>query len=254
MTVNAQILVSLRNQADPEVRKLASSFRDLIQTTKDAGASQEVAERKALAHAQALARLAVASGQAARGEQILGAALSQVDQQSDAAIRAQTQLANIQSGNANLAQQFGTALKGGLLSIVGPAALATAAIGGIKLALDATRDAFVLKAEIDQTNASIGVLLGGVRNTSQVFSEAASFAQRFKLTQQETSEAILASNQIIRQSKAPIDEVLATLSRLRVLNRKKTSPARRGHFPSSTPARSPRSSPALISVVTPQTR
>jgi hypothetical protein len=31
MAVNAQIIVSLRNQADPEVRKLASSVRDLIQ-------------------------------------------------------------------------------------------------------------------------------------------------------------------------------------------------------------------------------
>jgi hypothetical protein len=215
---NANIVISLRGNADAETRKLASSFRDLIQKTRDAGATQEQAERRVLAHASAMAQLAAKSGNAAQAQRIYAAALSQVDNESTAAIRTQAQLVSIQNNGRNAAQQFGDGLKSGLLGIVGPAAIATAAIAGVRTALVATRDAFEFKARIDATTQSLQIQLRGVRDSGQVFAQAESFAARYKLTQEETNAALLASVGILRNSTAGADELLGVLARLQVVS------------------------------------
>lgn len=211
---NANIIITLRSNADAETRKLASGFRDLIAQTRSAGATQEQAERQALSHAQALARLAVASGQAAQGERILIAALSQVDQQSTAAVRAQTQLVTIQNRNGGLAQQFGESLKGSFLSILGPAALATAAIATVKGAVESFKDAFTFKVELDKTNESIAAQLAGVRDSGRVFEEARQFAERYKITQAETSQILQNSVGVLRTSSSSVGDLEAALLRL----------------------------------------
>lgn len=211
---NANIIVTLRSNADAETRKLASSFRDLIQRTRDAGASQAQAERQAIGHAQALARLAVASGQAAQGERILSAALSQVDRESTAAIRAQTQLANIQNRGAGAAQQFGDSLKGSLLGILGPAALATTAIGAVAGAVRSFGDAFTFKVQLDATNEAIAAQLTGVRDSGRVFLEAQQFADRYRITQAETSQILQNSVGVLRTSTSSVAELESALLRL----------------------------------------
>jgi hypothetical protein len=80
------------------------------------------------------------------------------------------------------------------------------------------KEAFQFKAQLDQTTASITVQLAGVRNSATVFAGAARFANEYKLTQQETTEAIRASLPVIRSSNASTEEILGTLARLRVLN------------------------------------
>jgi hypothetical protein len=211
---NANIIVTLRSNADAETRKLSSSFRELIQQTRAAGASQEQAERKALSHAQALARLAVASGQAAQGEKVLVAALSQVDRESTAAIRAQTQLTNIQNRGVGVAGQLGDALKGSMLSVIGPAALAAAALAGVRQVVQSFRDAFAFKVELDATNQSIANQLKGVRDSGRVFQEAERFGRQYRITQAETSQILQNSVGILRTSTAGVAELESVLIRL----------------------------------------
>ncbi len=70
----------------------------------------------------------MASGQAAQGERVLSAALSQVDASSTAAIRTQTQLANIQNRGTSPGAAVRRKPQEQHSGVIGPAALATAAI------------------------------------------------------------------------------------------------------------------------------
>jgi len=219
---NANIIITLRSNADAETRKLAASFRDLIQRTRDAGASQEQAERQTLSHAQALARLAAASGQAAQGEKILVAALSQVDRESTAAVRAQTQLATIQNRGAGLAREFGGAFKSSILGVIGPLALLTGGVALLRKGLDAAEEGFKLNASIEATTQSIQIQLRGVRDSGIALQQANVYATRYKLTQEEMTDAIAASIPVTRQSKAPLDEILGVFDRLRIKQPGKT--------------------------------
>jgi hypothetical protein len=212
---NANIVLSMRNQAEPEVRRFSVAIRDMIAQLKQAGATQAEAERRALSHAAALSRLATTSGNAAQGERILAAALSQVDRESTAAIRAETQLVAVQNRLAQSpAKQYIDAFKTGLAGIVGPAAVATAAIGAIAVAVRKTEEAFRFKAALDATRQSITTLIGETRNSGQLFAEAAQFANRYKLTQQESNEILANSIDILRTSSRGVGELEANLLRL----------------------------------------
>ncbi len=215
MSANAQIVVSMRNQADPEVRKLASSFRDLIQKLRDAGATQEQAERKALSHAQALAQLAAKSGQVAAAERTLSAALSQVNRESTAAVRATTQMVGIQN---RMATSWGTTalteFKQGLVGFAAPAAAATAALTVLTGTVRSFKDAFVFKAQLDATTAGINLQLRGVRDVSAVWAQGQAVAERYKLTQAELTSIMQNSVQVLRQSRSGADELTTTLLRL----------------------------------------
>jgi hypothetical protein len=265
----AAIVLQLRDQASPEVQRLAARFRELIQETRAAGASQEQAERQALSHAQALARLATASGQGARGQQVLVAALSAVNTETIAATRAetsllslqgrgarealaladseiraaratgdhtralqliQTQLAQTSSGttryNQLLAQQAAAqrqaapgpsalsqgleSLKGGLIGVVGPAALATAAIGAVGAAAQGLRDGLELKTQLDSTNAAVAIQVRQLRDYGQVQREAQAFAASYKLTQQDLATTLQSAVPVFRQSNATTTETLQT--------------------------------------------
>jgi hypothetical protein len=215
MSANAQIIVSMRNQADPEVRKLASSFRDLIQKLRDAGATQEQAERKALAHAQALAQLASKSGQAATAERLLAAALTQVNRESTAAVRATTQMVAVQN---RMAQSWSTTalteFKQGLVGIVGPAAAAMGALNLLVGTVQSFKEAFIFKTQLDATTASINLQLRGVRDMTAVWAQGQAVAGRYKLTQAELTSVMQSSVQVLRQSKSGADDLITTLLRL----------------------------------------
>jgi hypothetical protein len=76
------------------------------------------------------------------------------------------------------------------------------------------KEAFDFKAQLDSTNASIALSLEGIRDSGQTFAEAAAFANRYKLTQEETAAAIQASIPILRTSNASLTDVESTLLRL----------------------------------------
>jgi hypothetical protein len=206
----------------------------------DPAAQQQRTERAILARAAAEARLVQVQNtgvNAARGlaqaEQIYQAALARVDQTSIDAIRTQTQLAAVQN---RLAAQAGGGLpvlprsleafggealdqiKSGLLGIVGPAALATGALGALQAVVARTEEGFRLNAAIEQTQRSIALQVAGLRDSAAMFERASTFGQRYRLTQEETNNALRASTSILRQSRASTEEILGTLLRLQQLS------------------------------------
>lgn len=212
-------LVALLNRLDAQMRatdQVGLKLSSTVGTTFTA--AQRQAANAALSEAQALARTAVALGDNARAHQILANALGQSAGASDRSVAGVTsQIAKLQSG-AGAASQFGSAMKSSLLGIVGPAAAASAALGAVTKIVASFGEAFKFKADLDATTASIRAQLTGVRDSNQVFSEGAQFAEKYKLTQQETTEAIAASIGVMRSSKAGVEDILSVLARLQVLS------------------------------------
>jgi len=188
----------------------------------DAAAQLEREQNAALSLAQARARLALVEGDEARALSVLRNAQTQNTAASERAmLGVQTQIARIESGKTAF-QQFGESAKSSLLGIVGPAAAAGVAIATIKKTIDSFGEAIKFKAELDASKKSIDTLLRGVRDSGEVWAGAAKFANEYKLTQAETTEAIQASVRIIRSSKAPIEDILGAFARLKVLAPEKT--------------------------------
>jgi hypothetical protein len=246
-TAASKQLIAAQQQLTQAQAAATAAGKSSTAATEQAAAAVAKAEKAVLGEASAMARLQQAQGNAAGGAQTLANAIAQVDQSSTAAVRAQTQLATIEGRVASeatraaaaereaaaAAAQMTTAanttglqaIPGQLASIVGGAqkvALAFGAVGAavavVSPIIDSFADAFKFKAELDATTASINAQLRGIRDTSQVYAEAATFAREFKLTQQETTEAIAASIGVMRTSKAPVEDILGVLARMQVLS------------------------------------
>jgi hypothetical protein len=93
-----------------------------------------------------------------------------------------------------------------------------AAVGVATAAVSSFADAFQFKAQLDATTLAVNAQLKGMRDSGQVWNEAAAFAQKFKLTQEETTNAISASIGVMRASKAPVEDILGVLARMQVLS------------------------------------
>jgi len=178
-------------------------------------------EQAMLRYAQSLATAQKAQGDLSGAASTYRTVLGQLTPNTIEANRATAQLlateaalAKETQGGAGFAQQFGQGLKSGLLGIVGPLALAATAIGAVKGALDFTEESFKFKASLDQSTTAIGLQVRGVRDVAGTFEEARAFANRYKLTQEETNQAIQASVPILRSSNASLTDVESTLLRL----------------------------------------
>lgn len=205
-------------------RQLAAIEAQLAGQTRQLEGEQRRAAAGALAHQAALARLERDQGNLAGAAQRLRTVLAQQTSQTTQVIAArrqliavEQQLATGQSGLARAFSEAGGAAKASLAGMIGPAALATGAITGLTAVVRSFADAFVFKAQLDATTTSITAQLKGVRDSSQVFAEAQQFADRYKLTQQEMTQAIQASIGVMRTSSASTDDLLTTLARLQVL-------------------------------------
>lgn len=128
-------------------------------------------------------------------------------------MRVQTTAARLQSGTT-FAKEFGNSLKGSLLGIVGPAALATAAIGAIVGTAQKLEQAFVFKAQLDATTNSVKSQLQGFRDVNATYNEAIRFGQQYNITQQETAAILSSSTDILRTSTASVTELETALIRL----------------------------------------
>ena len=213
------------------------------------GAGARKATPNVLALAQAEARLLVAQGDLAGASNRLETALAGISTKSVQTVNAQRQLLAVQtqlatgtttlgghfkaleatvaasgSGFAGLQGNLGAiggaigGLPGQLLSVgAGIGAVTTAISIGVGV-VSSFGEAFKFKAELDATTASINAQLKGVRDTGEVYASAARFAGQYKLTQQETTDAISASIGVMRASKAPIEDILSVLARMQVLS------------------------------------
>ena len=127
-------------------------------------------------YASTLQRLALADAKTATESQRLAVQTANAAKAQTQAEAAALRLARAQeraASGSGLAAEFAEGLKSGLLGIVGPAALATGAIGLLVGTANSFKDAFTFKAALDQTTASIEVQLRGVRDSGQVFASAA---------------------------------------------------------------------------------
>jgi hypothetical protein len=211
---NAVVSLQLQSQVAPQIAATANAYKTL-------SAEEQKAERAATAYAASLSKVALADAKTATEEQRLAiqtANAAKAQTQAEAAAlrlaQAQEKAASGNSYAAETAQAFGSQIG----AMVSPVALAAGAIAGLVTVANSFKEAFQFKAQLDQTTASIQVQLAGVRDSATVFAGAARFANEYKLTQQETTEAIRSSLPVIRSSNASTEQILGTLARLRVLN------------------------------------
>jgi hypothetical protein len=199
------------------------------------GGEASKAEKQLLAYAQATAAAQRQQGDAAGAVRTLTAAIAQVAPATRQAIAAEGQLASsiasmerqAKGASTGLAvlprtlESFGTGaidqFKSSLIGIVGPAAVAGAAITALGNTAESFKRAFVFKAQLDETKASISAQLIGIRDSGKAFDEARRFADQYKLTQADTAVAIQASVPLLRQSKSSLTDILTVLSQLQVL-------------------------------------
>ena len=84
------------------------------------------------------------------------------------------------------------------------------------------RESFNLVSTLDQTEKSLGVLLGSQERANQVFDDAAAFAERYKIKQEDIAVAVQGASRIIKASQQPVEDVLGALARLQTLNPEET--------------------------------
>lgn len=204
--------------ARPNTSSSSPGNANSILALQRAQASLEAQEAR-LARAQNdTARAAQLEAQAEQRLQGIIAAQTTTTTQTIAAQRqlvgVQQQVARASQQGSGIAGQFGDALKSSLLGVVGPAAAAALAVRAIGAAFQATEDAFKLKAELDATTASINAQLQGARDIGQVWGEAQAFASRYNLTQQETTQILGNSIDVLRQSTSSVGDLESALIRL----------------------------------------
>jgi hypothetical protein len=177
------------NQAAVAAQKLATEEARTAREVLNASAAQDRAAKTAI-------QLAAAQQRAARARQNggLGPALPRT----------------VESFGTEAINQF----KSGLIGIVGPAALATAGIAALSGTVNSFKQAFTFKAELDATNQAIRTNLEGVRDSGKVFDDAARFADKYRLTQQETTAILASSTDILRVSTASVADLESALLRL----------------------------------------
>lgn len=206
----AQVLLQLKSQVAPQIAAAVASYQSL-------SAAEQKAQQSAASYALSLQKVEAQDIRTATEEQRLAVQTANVAKAQSQAEQAALRLATAQNkaaSSSGLAGQFADGLKSGLLGIVGPAALAAGAIGLLIGTANSFKEAFAFKAQLDSTNASIAISLQGIRDSGQTFQEAAAFANKYKLTQEETGQAIQASIPILRSSNSSLTDIESTLLRL----------------------------------------
>ncbi len=213
-----RVVVNIATTAD------VKDTQKVITSLQGVGKAANAADKQIIQASASLARLQRAQGDAAGAVQTLTAGLRQVTAGTREAIAAETQLAAAQrqlAGSAGelqtLPRTFSGITEGVTGAIVGFTTFG-AVLGTATSVARSFADAFKFKANLDATTASINAQLKGVRDTGQVYAQAAAFANQFKLTQQETTEAVAASIGVMRNSKAGVEDILGVLARLQVLS------------------------------------
>jgi hypothetical protein len=193
-----------------------------------AGAAALKAERDVLRYASALASVQKAQGNAAGAAQTWRNALAQLTPNTIEAHRATAQLTMAQNALDKSARQAGGGMAVLPRTIAGLSHEAAAAAAGMltlgtafgvaSATVRSFADAFQFKANLDATTLAINAQLKGVRDSGAVWDQASTFAAKFKLTQEETTNAISASIGVMRASKAPVEDILGVLARMQVLS------------------------------------
>lgn len=182
---------------------------------------QSAAARRALADFERLERQynAVRDSEirAARAAGDHAKALQLIDAQLRSAQPNTVRYNNLLAQQAQVQRQAaanGGLLKDQLLGMVGPAALVAGGLAVATRAVQSFAGAFTFKAQLDATKESIEAQLAGVRDSGRVFREAQAFADRYRLTQAQTTEILQNSVGVLRTSASSVGDLEAALLRL----------------------------------------
>jgi hypothetical protein len=185
----AKLARTIQAQADAELRLAQQNARTLQATGNNTGALQLLTQ--------------------ARGNATNASA--------QAVASAETQIASL-----NKTTTATGALSGQLSTFLNPLALFTVGMGVAIGVVHSFGEALDFKANLDELNNSNALLLRGTRNVTQAFDEAQNFANKYKLTQKETNEAISESIPVIRGSQSSMEDILSVFTRLTILKPGKT--------------------------------
>lgn len=228
MTEAAELVVTLRG-ADVGLSALLRRIEgDLAKSDRAAIKAEQGAVQLAQAHvrlATAAERLSQAETATSASTQRLAQETAKTEAQQNRAAITAIRLAREQekvaqagsnSGIGALPRTFAgltTEMQGaaaGMLSF-------GAALGAASALAQSFGDAFTFKANLDATTASVNLQLRGVRDSSQVWAEASAFAAKYKLTQEQVTQAVQAGVGVMRASTSSTTDLLATFQRLTVL-------------------------------------
>ncbi len=182
LATETQKTAAANNQAATAAQRLATEEQRTATAASNAAAAQTRAEKAALQLAQAQRHVNSAAGE-----------------------------------GSGYFQQFGSAAVGSLTSVIAPVAAVSAAFGVAREVVQSFGEAITFKAELDASRGAIDAQLRSVRDSGQVWNEAAAFADKYKITQADMTATIQASVGVMRASNATTTDLLTTLSRLQVL-------------------------------------
>lgn len=212
--------------------KLTTALKDADRAMSGYERALSTATKNATQAERADQRLADAKIRAAASAKNYGEALRLIEAEMNRAgagslrfIQLQSTQQRVFDQSARAADQNRNALKalgGGALQVAAAFGLATSVGAAFQQVLDRTVQGFMLSAELDRSERSLGVLLGSQQKANAVFDEANAFGQKYKFTQKEISDAVQGASRIIKESNQPVEMVIGTLSRLQTLNPEET--------------------------------
>ena len=198
----------------------AAATRTAQESARLATAQNQVTTSAARA-AQAQNQVATSAQRAAQAELATARAQAQLEAEQSRAAQAALRLAQAQEkaakppskGLTAYFQDLGKGIAGAAAGVVA----AGAVIEGVKGTIESFADAINFKAQLDATTSAVNIQLRGMRDSGQVWAAASAYAQKYKLTQEETTNAVRASVAIFRNSNASVEDTLGVLQRLTVL-------------------------------------
>lgn len=211
-------LVAANELIDASLGIMAEQLTVVAVGHEKATISAEAQANAELRLAQTQARELKASGDSVAALQLLTNARNNATNASEQAIAT----ANVQIAGLEKSATATGAFNAQLGSLLNPVLLVTAALGAGVAVVHQFSDALEFKANLDELIASNKLLLQGTRNTTVAFRDATEFADKYKLTQQETNEAISESIPVIRQSTSNMEDILSVFTRLTILKPGKT--------------------------------
>lgn len=213
---SAQISIDLQSRGSAEIGKMRSDLKAL----GDAQERTDAQIKKSIGSVNQFRDSQIAAAKASRdwigAQKLVNTALND-------SIADTTRYNRLLAEQARIGDKLASKPKSNTLSSllggVGVPALsaagaAGAVVGAAVFGANQINESNKLKASIDQTNASVSLQIRSFRSQTEVMAQAREYANRYKITQQELAPALLASTAILRESKAPVEEILGTLQRL----------------------------------------
>jgi hypothetical protein len=196
-------------------QRLAQSATNLVAADR-----QRIAAATQIAQLQQ--RVAAAETDAAGRVQLYTQAVAQATAGSREYYQAQLRLISAQK-ELERAQSGGTqgtlqrAISGGAGQVLGAIGL----VGGVAAATQQLNQYSLEGQQLiiaqEGIRRSLGALIGDQTRANTVFAQATEFAQRYKLTQEETGQAVQSASLLIKNSTAPVEKILEVMTRLSTL-------------------------------------